>query len=105
MAEMIVLTVLAAFGVLSILWALFGFLLPGQRGAVTVCIARGGGREDALLRRYRWLRDWGLVRCPLLLIDSGLTEEERVRLIRQGAELCMPEELAARLEQERERLG
>lgn len=105
MATLIILTVLAAFGVLSALWALFGFLLPGQRGPVMVCLCRSGGKEEAVIRRYRWLRDLGLLHCPLILVDGGLTEEERVRLGKQDVEICTLAELDARLEQEREILG
>lgn len=107
MITWIVLAVLAAFGALCVIWALFGFLLPGQRGAAVVCICRGDAREEQLIRHYGWLRDLGLVRAPLLLLDGGLTEEERARLLkcRQGAEVCTMEELASRLEQERNRLG
>lgn len=105
MGDMIVLIVLAAFGVLCALWALFGFLLPGQRGAVMVCLCRGGGHEDALIRRHRWLRDLGIVRCPLLLVDCGLTDAERYRLEKPDVEICDLAALPVRLEQERERLG
>ena len=107
MATMIVLTVLAAFGAVSVLWALFGFLLPGQRGTAMVYLWREPGKGELALRNYGWLRDWGLIRGPLLLIDCGMTEEERTRLIkgRQGIEICTLEELPSRLEQEREKLG
>lgn len=107
MAGWIFFSVLAAFGALCVLWALFGFLLPGQRGAVLVCLCRPGHEEEAILRHYGWLRGLGLLRAPLLLIDGGLTEEERARLLkgRPGVELCGPEILALRLEQERNRLG
>ena len=104
MATWIVLGVLAAFGALSVLWALFGFLLPGQCGAVTVCLCRGDGAEEPLIRRHRWLRDMGLIREPLILLDGGLTEEEKRRLTRQGLMICDMAELSARLEQEREKL-
>ena len=102
----IVLTILAAFGALCALWAVFGFLLSGQRGAVMVCFCRPGNREEAVIRHYGWLRDLGLLRIPLLLIDGGLTEEERARLLkcRQGVSICGPEELFSRREQERNRL-
>ena len=106
MATLIILAVLAAFGVLSVMWALFGFLLPGQRGTAMVCLCRGDGAEESVLRHYGWLRDLGLVRCPLLLVDCGITEEERTRLLRlkQGVEICTMEELPSRLEQERKKL-
>ena len=107
MAAMIVLTVLAAFGVLSVIWALFGLLLPGQRGTVMVYLWREAGEGEQALRRYGWLRDWGLIYGPLLVVDCGMTEEERTRLLkgRQNVEICTPEELASRLEQERRILG
>ena len=72
MAVWIVLGMLAAFGTLSALWALFGFLLPGQRGATVVCLCKDGKSEEPVLRRYQWLRNMGLVRCPLLLVDCVL---------------------------------
>lgn len=107
MATLIILAVLAAFGVLSVIWALFGFLLPGQRGTAMVCLCRGDGEEEIVLRHYGWLRGLGLVRCPLLLVDCGITEEERTRLLhlKQGVDICTMEELSSRLEQEREKLG
>lgn len=103
----IILTVLAAFGGLCALWALFGFLLPGQCGAAMVCVCRGDAGEEQIIRHYGWLRDLGLVRSPLLLVDDGITEDERARLLkcRQGVEICTMEELSSRLEQERNRLG
>ena len=104
MAAWIVLGVLAAFGALCALWALFGILLPRQCGAVTVCLCRGDGAEEHLIRRHRWLRDMGLIRDPLILLDGGLSEDEKRRLTRQGLTLCDMVELSARLEQEREKL-
>lgn len=104
MASLIVLCVLAAFGALSVLWGLFGLLLPGQRGTVTVHLCRG--REEAAVRRCRWLRDMGLLHSRLILVDSGLSEEERSALCGRccDVEFCTMAELTARLEQERERL-
>lgn len=106
MANWILLSVLSAFGVLCVIWALFGFLLPAQRGAVLICLCRPGSGEEVIIRHYGWLRDLGLLKAPLLLIDGGLTEEERTRLLkcRQGVEFCDPEEVYLRLEQERNRL-
>ena len=103
----IIVAVLAAFGALCAIWALFGFLLPGQRGAAVVCLCRDGAREEPLIRHCRWLQDLGLVRGPMLLIDGGMTEENRARLEKWGRdiEICTMEELPSRLEQERNRLG
>ena len=107
MTTWIILTVLAAFGGLCVLWALFGFLVPGQRGAALVCICRGDPREEQILRHYGWLRDLGLIRAPMVLVDGGLTEDDRLRLLRcrQDVELLTMEELPSRLEQERNKLG
>lgn len=106
MAALLVIFVLAACGVLSILWAAFGFLLPGQRGVVMVCLD-GRGKEEAVIRRYSWLRGLGLVRGPLVIIDRGISEQERERLLRmeQDVVICTLENLISSLEQERERLG
>lgn len=105
MAALIVLTILGAFGLLCALWVLFGFLLPGQRGAAVVFLCRGEAGEEAVLRRYHWLYNVGLVRCPLILVDCGLCREERNRLERYHIILCTPEELQDKLEQERTHLG
>ena len=99
--------VLAAFGALCALWACFGFLLPGGAGGAVVCMCRPGGRELALVRRCRWLRELGLLRSPVLLVDCGLEPWEREALAQmgRGVEICGLEELPARLELERNRLG
>ena len=97
--------VMAAFGVLSVFWVLFGFLLPGQRGTVMVHVCHG--REEAAVRRYRWLRDMGFLHSRLILVDSSLSDEERARLCghSRDVEFCALAELTARLEQEREGVG
>jgi len=105
MAALIVLAVLGAFGLLCALWVLFGFLLPGQRGAAAVLVCRGEAAEDAVLRRYLWLYNTGLVRCPLFLVDCGLTGLQRKQLERYPITVCTAEELQDQLEQEREQLG
>lgn len=105
MAVLIVMAVLSAFGLLCALWVLFGFLLPGQRGATAVFLCRGEAGEEAVLRHYLWLYNTGMVRCPLLLVDCGLTQAERTRLERFPIILCTLDELFDKLEQEREHLG
>lgn len=98
MVMWIILSVFAAFGVLCALWACLGFLLPGQKGVAMVYYCRGESL-DALIRRWRWLRDLGLVRCRLILVDGGLTEEQKQMLAnRQGIEICDPAQLPERIE-------
>ena len=104
MATCIIIGVLAAFGGLCVLWVLFGFLLPGQRGSVTVFLCRGGEEEHHLIHRHRWLQDLGLIHAPLVGLDIGLTEEQRTQLTHRGVTICNPAELSAILEQERKNL-
>lgn len=103
----VIVGVLAAFGLACALWAALGWLLPGSTGGVLVCTARHGGTEEAVIRRYRWLRDLGFFRGPLLLVRQGISPREEQALLRRyaGIEFCEPEELASRLELEREKLG
>lgn len=98
---------LAAFGLVCALWAAAGWLLPGGRGAAAVCLCRPGLKELRTVRGLCRLRELGLLRCPVLLVDCGLTAGEREALCRlgQGIEFCGLEELPARLERERKRLG
>lgn len=105
MAAWIIGAVLAAFGGICTVWILFGFFLPVRRGAAAVLFCRGDPKEDALIHRYLWLYHGGLIHCPLLLVDCGLTETDRNRLVRYPVCLCTPGELEMKLEQEREHLG
>ena len=92
-----VLVTFAAFGALSVAWTLFGWLLTGRKGTVMVCLCP----EDAetVVRHHGWLRDLGLLRCPLILVDAeqGLWDE------RLDVECCAMDQVAERLEQERAR--
>ena len=102
----VIIGALAAFGLVCALWAALGWLLPGSTGAALVCVVRPGRAEEAVIRRYRWLRDLGLLKGPLLLVRQGWEGPEAEALLRRcpGIEFCEPEELASRLELERERL-
>ena len=94
--------VLAAFGALCVLWGLLGWLLPGERGGAVVCRCGAGLKEEFFLRRCLWLRHLGMLKAPLLVVDDGLTCQERAWLERcRGVEFCSLEELPARLELER----
>lgn len=84
---------LAAIGLLSILWAMLGWLLPAGEGAVLVCM---GLPDEGILSRYRWLWDLGVLRCPMVVVT-----EEQVQIQSNDFEICSREELLPRLEQER----
>ena len=78
----IMLGTLAAFGLVSALWVLYGFLLPAERGGGLYAPARPGVTEDSFARRYLWLRELGLLReegISAYLVDA----HNRVQVIDQ----------------------
>ncbi len=102
MVGFVLIGALAAFGLVSALWALTGWLLPGGHGGGAVCLCKPGLKNLATIRRFCLLRDLGLFRGPIWLVNCGLPEEEMRELNRlgRGTELCTMEELKVRLEQE-----
>ena len=92
---------LAAFGMLSLLWCLYGCFLGRVTGCALVCLC-DGSREEALVLRYHQLRGAGLLRCPLLLTGSPLTVREQEILQRRypGTYFCTIEQLPQLLEME-----
>ena len=85
---------LAAFGLLSMLWCLFGWLLPSGKKGVLICIG-----DPVFLHRFLWLRSLGLLRCPILIADIDLTPEgqelaRRMAARWPGVRLLPGEELA-----------
>ena len=94
MAGCWILAFLAAAGLLAILWAALGWILPAGQGCALVCMDEP---DEGIRARYRWLRDLGLLNCPLLTVK----EEEEDCPAGSDAEIVRPEELIPRLEQER----
>ena len=90
MAGYVILGTLAAFGLLSVIWACLGWLLPSGKGCVLVCL---GEPDVGIVSRWKWLRGLGLLRCPLVAVNADAEYEE--------IEICAGEELLARLEMER----
>lgn len=88
----VILALLAAYGLLSVLWVLFGWLLPRGRGCAVCCF---GMPDEGILWRYRWIQAMGLWQIPLLVIPETDGEAD-IRM-----ELCSREDLVLRLEQER----
>ena len=93
----IMLGTLAAFGLVSALWVLYGFLLPAERGGGLYAPARPGVTEDSFARRYLWLRELGLLREELTMVDFGISNAERDWLTERGVRICTPEKLAERM--------
>ncbi|MBO7252643.1 MAG: hypothetical protein J6V25_08445 [Oscillospiraceae bacterium] len=94
MAGYFVIGALAAFGAMSLLWAVLGWLLPGGKGCALVC---WGMPDEGILSRYRWLYAMGLLRCPLLAV----TEQDAAC---PELEICTGQMLLHRLEWEREQV-
>lgn len=92
MAGYIFVGALAAFGLVCAVWVLCGLVQPKQ-GKGTLCFIGTGALTVA--RRYIWLREMGLIHCPLVLLDP--VDADREWLEGQGIELCSREDLAARL--------
>ena len=91
MAGSFIFAALAAWGLLSGLWAILGWLLPSGQGCVMVCY---GEPDIGIISRWKWLTGLGLLRCPLIAVAAGQTEE---------TEISTGEELLCRLEMERNR--
>lgn len=95
MAGYFVLAVLAAFGALSVLWALFGWLLPVCDAEWLLCPGEAG--KCSFIYLYLWLRWAGIVKCPLILADLGLSDAERAQLKEEGIEIYSLAQLSERL--------
>lgn len=95
MAGMVFLGAMAAFGLLSLVWVLLGWLLPTGRGGAIVWI---GKPDDGIRIRVKWLQSLGLLRLPLLVVTEDVLDDRQDAYI----EYCSLEQLCSRLEQERE---
>jgi hypothetical protein len=81
MGGFVVLAALAAFGLGCALWVLLGFCLERDRGA----LCYRGPEPVEFARRYLWLRDLGLLHCPLA-VDTDNPEAQEW-LIDRGIEI------------------
>ena len=93
MAGYVCIGALAAFGLLSIGWCLFGWLL--HPGGDSIVLLLG---EEAALHRLVWLRSLGLLRCRFALLRQTPGPEEAHRLREQGIELWSREDVLSRRE-------
>ena len=71
-----ILAVVCILGLAFVGWWLFGLLLrplPGQ-GAKVILAGQGAGEDlEQRVRSFLWLRGLGLLRCPIVIADVGLT--------------------------------
>lgn len=105
MIKFVILGVFAAFGVLCALWVLYGAFLPRFKGGAMVFYSKPD-TEEAVLRRYGWLRDLGFVKCPLILLDSHTTaqQQERIRRKYHNVEFYTLAEWTAKLDEGRKQI-
>lgn len=72
----VLLAAVCVCGLAFVGWWLFGLLLrplPGWEANV-ILTGRGAGEElEQQLRSFLWLRGMGLLRCPIVIVDAGLT--------------------------------
>ena len=99
----ILIGILAAFGLLCAVWSFLGLWLSGGRGWAAVCYPGKG--QSAALRRCRWLRSWGLLRGPIILVSREDDPEQLLAREGENVEICTLEALPARLELEQEHAG
>lgn len=93
MAGYVTLGALAAFGLVCAVWILWGLLHP-EAGQGTLIYSGTG--TVSMVRRYLWLREMGVLHCPLAVMHSeGM---DIPWLEDQGIEICSREELLSRLE-------
>ena len=76
----VLLTALSTLGLGFLLWWLVGRLLRPIAGpcARVVISGRGDGAElEQTVRGFIWLRSLGMLNCPIVIGDAGLTTEGR----------------------------
>ena len=75
----------AATGFLTLLWLAFGRLLTPPQGtspAVVLLPAQGDGDElDLAISHLNWLQGGRITRFSIVLVDLGLTEQGRARVL------------------------
>ncbi len=65
-----------AFGVLCALWAIFGVWLPGS-SRCSAAVQCPKGKEIAIIARFCRLRELGLTRADLIVLDTHLNSRQQ----------------------------
>ena len=81
MLGFVIIGALAAFGLVCAVWTVIGLFLEDTGGELRY----SGPDAVEFARRYLWLREMGLLRCPLRVESAG--ESERRWLAEHGIEL------------------
>lgn len=105
MAWIVLLTMLAAWGVFCAGWLLWGWLLQTDTIQEPVFLC-GVPDFELSIRRCRWLCDSGLLKGRLIVNSDGLSDQMQAILLQKypGLEFCSLEALPRRLELERNEL-
>lgn len=106
MGWLICLTAMAFFGCVCMLWTLSGWFFAPDGQGMLFCDGNRGLQENRTLRRFLLLRDLGLIRWTLNVVDLDLREPERkwLRSRCAGVRLWTKEEYLGYLETERKRI-
>ena len=83
MAGFVCIGTLAAFGLLCGLWLIYGICCGKPEGLLLIC----GNGEPGLIRRCLWLREMGLLSCPMVLIDPDLDEMDELWVKSRNVEI------------------
>lgn len=96
----------AAVGVLFLLWLILGAFLPGRSPCI-VAVRCHSECEKALLRRYRWLRELGLICYPIVLVGSEIPIDEQLEIMSHysGVSFQTPEQWLRDTEERLEKHG
>ena len=98
MIWLVILALMAAFGIWCAAFLLFGWLFSEDDRAIMICLLPEDRFPDGIITRFRWLREMGLVRPPLLIVSQPIQPEQ------PDVEYCSLQDLPARLELERNKL-
>ena len=107
MVSEIVICALATAGVLLVVWALAAaLLLPAREDCVLVAAFGDADDLQQRVRTYGFLRDTGLIRTRVLIVDCWLSESGRLAAERlasngDGLQLCTEAELMEAWKMER----
>ena len=93
MAVTVIMGTLAAFGALCVLWIGAGWLLGSGNGGKVLLMGQPEAMVSLLLR-FRVLRELGIIRCPVWILDSGLEPVECSRLKEAGFQIYSLSELS-----------
>ena len=95
------LILLAAVGIVSLIWCVLGWILPDAAMLMVFCCPQGC-HPDGAICRYRWLHGLGLIRGPLLIVGQIPAQEQDIWKKRySNVEFLTAEELPTALELER----